>query len=145
MTDTLLRLTQAVLAGALFLSSAASPGDRPAGAPAPDVAAGAHNTYIPFQAGRTLTYQTSDGSRFSLTFQQPITVRWFDGSERRLVPATDTQCNCQVLFRDVDGEIRVVGTIQDGRIEQWGEYMVVRFAPATGKGRDFVRVEVKGT
>lgn len=144
MTDTVIRLMQVVLAGTLFLGNATLPSSVPA-APASSQEVAVNP--MPLQPGRTLTYQTDNGSRFALTFEQPVTVRWFDGTDRLLVPALDTQCACRVLFRQVDGEIRVVGTVRDGRMEQWGEYIVVRFVPegGTARGTDVVRVEVTGT
>jgi hypothetical protein len=80
---------------------------------------------MPLDAGRRLTYETSNGERFSLTFGEETTVPWFDGTQREVVPVTDTRCNCQVLYANANGEIRAVGAIEQGKLHTWGEYFVV--------------------
>ncbi len=84
-----------------------------------------HADYMPLTAGRRLTYEGVEGSRFSLTFEHPMEVTWFDGTKRELIPVRDTRCGCRVLMRRVDGEVRAVGALADGRLQPWGEYIVV--------------------
>lgn len=82
-----------------------------------------------------MIYETAGGERFSLSFLAPVTAHWFDGTVRRLVPVADSRCGCRFLFRNLNGEIRVVGSIQGDRMEQWGEYIQVlprELPPRTG-------------
>lgn len=81
--------------------------------------------YMPLTAGRTLTYETTGGEEFALSFGQSRTVRWFDGTAKEVVPVWDTRCNCHFLFTAVNGQVRAVGALQAGELSRWGEYVVV--------------------
>jgi hypothetical protein len=138
MAMTVTRLAVGLLPGMLLVGSSATaspnvPAANQALPPPVTVAAPSDRvTYMPLDAGRQLTYETSSGDRFSFSFGAATTVRWFDGTERSVVPVTDTRCSCQVLYSNAGGEIRAVGAIEKGRVSTWGEYFVVW--PADGAG-----------
>lgn len=94
------------------------------------------NEYMPLRSGRRLTYESVLGDRFSLTFGAPIAMTWFDGTRRELVPVHDTRCDCRVLMRQVNGEVRAVGSLTEGQTYQWGEYIVVAPAAVAGGKAD---------
>lgn len=81
--------------------------------------------YMPLTAGRTLTYKTVDGDRFTLSFDSPRTVRWFDGTAKEVIPVRDSRCGCHVLFTEAEGQVRAVGSIESDQVARWGEYVVV--------------------
>jgi hypothetical protein len=82
--------------------------------------------YMPLTAGRTMTYQTPTGARFTLTFEAPVTLSWFDGTIRRAVPVLDSRCGCRVLMQDFQGGVvRAVGTMTGERIQAWGEPVII--------------------
>lgn len=89
--------------------------------------------YMPMIAGQTLTYKSVDGKRFTLTYGQTQTIEWFDGTSREVVPVRDSRCDCQILFRTVDGQVQAVGAIRAGSIAQWGEYVIVWPGPDQGE------------
>ncbi|MFZ5825404.1 MAG: hypothetical protein ACOY94_13975 [Bacillota bacterium] len=85
----------------------------------------AHGDYMPLHSGRSLTYRTVDGDRFTLSFNAPRTVRWFDGTAVQVIPVHDTRCRCHIFLLEVDGQVRAVGSQEGQEISRWGEYIVV--------------------
>ena len=122
------RIASALLLGATLALSAGC-----AGRPAPQTATTASSQttvqrvkrYMPLTPGRTLTYQNPDGHTFTQRFGLSFMVTWFDGSERQVIPMSDSRCRCQVLLEEVHGEVRAIGTLTNGRLEAWGEYIVL--------------------
>jgi hypothetical protein len=126
------RLAQLAAGGVLLLGSALAQLDgtpQPFSAPAPVQQA----RYMPLTPARSLKYRDPEGHTFTLTFGAPIAVKWFDATLRRVVPVRDSRCTCVVLMHDFqDGEVRAIGTITDGPMQQWGEPIVV--FPGDGQG-----------
>lgn len=120
------RTAMLVCLGAMLFLFAA---DRRDPAPLPPVLLGTEQgssaNYMPLRPGRVMTYASAEGDRFSLTFLEPITIQWFDGTQRVLHPVHDERCGCNLLLEDADGEVRAVGAIEDGRVDRWGEYIVI--------------------
>lgn len=81
--------------------------------------------YMPLVPGRVMTYANAGGDSFTLTFEAPKRVVWFDDTVREVVPVHDTRCDCRFMFRREDGEVWVIGVIWPDRMERWGEPVVV--------------------
>lgn len=83
------------------------------------------NTHEPLRPGTRLVYQTNDGDEFVREVYNPVDLIWFDGNLLHLTPVWDDRYGGFFLFQTVQSEIRVVGSYHEGRLERWGEYILV--------------------
>ena len=93
--------------------------------------------YMPLRPGRRMTYASESGKRFSLTFLEPVTLQWFDGTWRELYPVHDQRCGeyIVILPRDLSGPTQAVDT-PVGSFERAVSYQTAGgtawFAPGVG-------------
>lgn len=119
------RLIQAIVSvvAVVTIGTALAPltsGVTPSPAPAAQTA-----SYLPALPGQQLVYRTRSGDHFSLIYRTPVSVTWFDGTRRELIPVHDTRCDCEVLLGRSGGQVRAMGVLTDGQLHPWGEYIVV--------------------
>lgn len=161
MSSITLRVALALLPSVLLLGGATAHDSPEASAhgpiaPAPLQAHGPDpgTRYLPLQEGMRMTYMTADGEHFTLTFGPEADVLWFDDTIKRVVLVTDTRCDCQVLFQNVNGQIRAIGSIGQGTLDRWGEYYIIwpneaaspteTVTTPAGRFEDAVRVTTAG-
>jgi hypothetical protein len=82
-------------------------------------------TYEPLRPGTRLTYRMADGGSFTREVMLPVTIPWFDGTLREVIPVFDSRYGGCFLYRRQGEEIQVIGTWRDGQLSRWGEYIVV--------------------
>lgn len=134
----IIRMLQVSVVGLLLLSTAVpTVPDHAAPAASAKVAQTvvAHRdnrSYFPMPAGRVLTYETNEGQRFTFSFGDPQLLIWWDDTVHKVVPVADSRCGCRFLFENWEGGVRVIGSIQNGRTERWGEFTEV--LPANPEG-----------
>lgn len=124
-------LLLAMVAGSAPVGPAAATPDRKVSAPAAPAPVREEATGVahePLLPGMRLTYQSADGLQFVREILRPVDVIWFDGTLFQVTPVYDGRFDLYYLYHRSGGEIRVIGSWQNGRLERWGEYIPV-FTP----------------
>jgi hypothetical protein len=91
-------------------------------------------TYEPLRPGTRLTYRLADGGSFTREVMLPVTIPWFDGTLREVIPVFDSRYGGCFLYRRQGEEIQVIGTWRDGQLSRWGEYIVALGQEALAAG-----------
>ncbi|MDB4893888.1 MAG: hypothetical protein JWN15_150 [Firmicutes bacterium] len=107
---------------ALPVDAPRSPVDAPRSPMGTAIAYG--TTYEPLRPGSRLTYRLADGGSFNREVMLPVTIPWFDGTLREVIPVFDSRYGGCFLYRRQGEEIQVIGTWRDGQLSRWGEYIV---------------------